>query len=131
VLPAGTVDHHRICHGSGTDAAIAKVDQHFCSLVAHLWQRLKSVPEGNGTMADNTLLVWINSGGGLHHGGHNNHAVVLLGGGGSFRTGRYLSYPAMRHCISDVYVSIAHAMGVDIKTFGDPMHCKGPLPGLT
>jgi hypothetical protein len=31
---------------------------------------------------------------------------------------------------NDLLVSIAQAFGLDVKTFGEPSYCKGPLPGL-
>jgi len=27
-------------------------------------------------------------------------------------------------------ISIAHAFGQNVETFGDPRYCNGPLPGL-
>ena len=32
--------------------------------------------------------------------------------------------------MSDLFVSIANAVGLPIATFGAPDHCRGPLPGL-
>lgn len=134
-----TEGHHEQAHqaqNNGMDstgmAMIIKIMTYQMSLVAELWKRLKEVPEGNATMADNTVLMYINSGGGRHHGGDGKHAVVLLGsGGGALKTGRYLQYKAGDHAISDVFVSVANALDVPTSTFGDPMVCKGPLPGLT
>jgi hypothetical protein len=125
-----TKGHHQQCHDRN-DNMIAAIDTFIASQVAYMRQRLQAVPEGNGTMADNTLIMWLNTGGGWHHHGWENHAVVLLGSaGGYFRTGRFLLHPVGKHCISDLFVSVANAMGVPITTFGDPMYCKGPLPNL-
>jgi hypothetical protein len=125
-----TKGHHNLHHDGDLDI-VEKIDTFVLGEVAHMFQRLTEIPEGNGTMADNSLVVYINTCGGKHHGGQDKHAVVMLGSaGGALRTGRYLSYPEKQHCISDVFVSIANAMGLEISTFGDPEHCKGPLPGL-
>jgi hypothetical protein len=131
LFPDGSkVLHHNVMHSGGGSAAV-RMDKVFAGEAVHIWERLRAVPEGGGTMADNTLLLFLNSGGGVHHGGHNNHCMILLGSaGGYFRTGRYLTIPPMRHAVSDLYVSVANAMDVPIRTFGDPGICKGPLPGL-
>jgi hypothetical protein len=97
------------------------------SLIARLFERLAQVPEDGGTMADNTLAVWVNSGGGKHHDGNATIPLVFVGDlkGAWAPAGKYLRVPGSR-CISDAFVSVARAMGVDTTTFGDPTKCKGP-----
>ena len=101
-IPAvgSTVGHHIECHDLNNDA-IQRIDTLFSQQVAVMLGKLKGAPEGSGTMLDNTLVMWINSGGGLHHSGWNNHAVVLAGkAGGALRTGRYLTFPLGAHCVT-------------------------------
>ncbi len=113
------------------DPAIMRMDGYILSKVAQMIENLSKVPDGAGTMLDSSLVMYVNAGGGKHHQGHNNHAVLLAGrAGGALKTGRYLSYAAKEHAISDLYVSVANMMGAPIKTFGDPTICKGPLPGV-
>jgi hypothetical protein len=67
------------------------VDKYFVSLFAKLIERFKSVQEGNGTMRDNSCVLWANNMG--NGGAHNNDRLPwLMAGscGGAFRTGRYL-----------------------------------------
>lgn len=129
-MPGENWSHHQVHHG-GDQPKILKIDQFVLSNVALMVERLAKTPEGNGTMLDNSLVVYINSCGGKHHGGQDNHAVVMVGkAGGTLRTGRYMTFAQKQHCISDVFVSMANMFGVPITKFGDPMHCKGPLPGL-
>jgi hypothetical protein len=123
-----TIGHHKQCHDNN-DAMIAKIDSYVVSQVADMWKRLKAAPEGNGSMADSSLLMLVNTGGGVHHGGAGSHAMVLVGSaGGAIKSGRYLSYAKGKHCIGDAYASIATAMGVPTEKFGDKS--VGPLPGL-
>lgn len=98
------------------------------SLITHLFDKLASIPEGDGTALDNTLLFWGNevSMGTTHT--HDNMPFVLAGGGWAFRTGRFLTYDASSH--ADLLVSLLNAMGVPDTTFGDPNYCTGPLNGL-
>ncbi|MEM9455335.1 MAG: DUF1552 domain-containing protein [Myxococcota bacterium] len=124
-----TKGHHNLHHDGDLDI-IEQIDAFVLSQLADMRQRLAQVPEGDGTMADQTLIMYVNTCGGKHHGGQDSHAIVLLGGAGYFETGRYLAFPEMEHSMADVFVSVANAMGVEIETFGTPEHCKGPLPGL-
>jgi hypothetical protein len=138
--PTQTTDEHNLHHQNDESSGpnygkltepIRQVDAYILSLVARMIENLSKVPEGNGTMLDNSLVMYVNAAGGKHHNGENLHAVLLAGGaGGALRTGRYLTFPSMQHAISDVYVSVANMLGVPITTFGDPAICKGPLPGL-
>jgi hypothetical protein len=53
----------------------------------------------------------------------------LLGGrGGGLRSGRFLTYDHPSH--NDLLVSLLNLFGDTRTTFGSPMHCTGPLPGL-
>jgi Protein of unknown function (DUF1552) len=111
------------------DNAILKVFQFKSAELAYLWQRLKSIPEGGGTMADNSLVVWINSGGGKHHNGNDYIPVVTLGTlGGRVRAGRYLNYPFKERKMGDFFTGLAHAMGLEQLTrFGDAAENTVPL----
>ncbi|MBC7658542.1 MAG: hypothetical protein H7249_02450, partial [Chitinophagaceae bacterium] len=52
------------------------------------------------------------------------------GAGGALKMGRYLNYKGLPH--NNLLVSLANAMGLsDIKTFGIPGVCTGPLANLT
>lgn len=125
-----TVGHHESHHQGHVDV-LAAIDTWMLSQLAALRARLEQVPEGDGTMADHTVIVYINCCGGIHHNGQDTHPVVMLGNaGGQLQTGRYLSYERGEHSLGDVYVSLANLMGLDIDVFGTPEHCKGPLPGL-
>jgi hypothetical protein len=110
-------------------AAVHSILTYQASELAHLLQRLKDVPEEGGSMADNTLVVWLNAGGGKHHDGYNTIPAVLIGDlGGKIPAGRFMKVNGKR-CISDLFVSLARAMGVDVMKFGDPTHGQGPIFG--
>ncbi|HKY37123.1 MAG TPA: DUF1552 domain-containing protein [Polyangiaceae bacterium] len=98
------------------------------SLIARLFDRLATIPEGDGTALDNTLLFWGNevSMGTIHN--HDNMPLLVAGGGWAFRTGRALTYAGNSH--ADLLVSLLNAMGVEQATFGDGNFCTGPLSGL-
>lgn len=123
---------HALSHSGVSDAnaknqLLLRQSWH-ASLIARLFDRLATVPEGDGTALDNTLLFWGNevSMGTTHT--HDNMPFLLAGGSWAFRTGRFLTYDKNSH--ADLLVSILNAMGVNESTFGDPAYCTGPLSGL-
>ncbi|HEX6272911.1 MAG TPA: DUF1552 domain-containing protein [Polyangiaceae bacterium] len=98
-------------------------------IVARLFDKLAQIPEGAGTAADNTLLVWCSevSQGDTHS--HVNMPFLVMGGGWHFQTGRYIQCPTgTSH--GKLLVSILNAMGVEANTFGVPEFAPGPLTEL-
>ncbi|HEY0137599.1 MAG TPA: DUF1552 domain-containing protein [Nannocystis sp.] len=96
----GTGDyHHDYAHQSGSDApaekqqVVTNAERVLAETVAKFAERLKQIPEGDGTVYDNTIIVWVSE---LANGGHghNQWPAVLLGGGAKkFKGGRYLRFP--------------------------------------
>jgi len=133
---AGVPDaHHDLSHlGDGDGSMVSKItaiNTWYAEQVKYLMDALAAIPEGDGTVLDNTLIVWGNE---LSRGNsHGNEPVpfVLLGGaGGALEMGRFLQYDGTRH--NRLLVSLCHAMGLtDQQTFGDTDGGSGGLPGLT
>ncbi|HEX3852151.1 MAG TPA: DUF1552 domain-containing protein [Polyangiaceae bacterium] len=127
--------HHEASHMSDTQGApyLTKINNWYAQQLSDFITTLKSIPEGNGTVFDNTLIVWGNE---LGIGNIHSHTRVpfLLAGsaGGYFKTGRYVSFPSGTFH-NNLLASVALAMGVPLtnNVFGNPMYCTGPLPGLT
>ncbi len=124
--------HHGISHDDSPDGhnKMYAIQRWYAEQFATFIDKLKSVKEGNGTLADNTVLVWVQelSNGASHS--HDNIPLVLAGSlGGTLKTGQYLSYPGTTS-ISNLWVSMLNAFGVDTKVFGDAAVCKGPVSGL-
>lgn len=127
-------DGHALSHAGPTDDASwaewSLRERWFGEQFAYLMQRMSQIPEGEGTMLDHTVILWINE---LAQGNTHSHQrmpFVLAGDlAGHFRTGRYLNYGNSPH--NNLLVSLCHAYGIDVQTFGDPAFCTGPLVGLT
>ncbi|HEY2252284.1 MAG TPA: DUF1552 domain-containing protein [Planctomycetaceae bacterium] len=127
--------HHDISHKPDTDEQaqqeLTRINHWFCEQVAYLAKRLSETPEpgGNGTLLDNITIVWTNELGKGNDHSHDNIPFVLVGGGLDFRMGRSLKFPAVPH--NRLLLSLAQAMGHELKHFGNPDHCSdGGLPGL-
>jgi hypothetical protein len=122
---------HWIGHQEGTPDAIrdtAIIRRFHAERVAQMAQRLDSIKEGNGTMLDNTLIVWMSDSGERHHGFCSEWPLVLVGGlGDRIKTaGRFLQYPAYgtagNRTIRNFYLALLHAVGVkgeEAEKFGE------------
>ncbi|HRI49074.1 MAG TPA: DUF1552 domain-containing protein [Pseudomonadota bacterium] len=107
---------------------VVLMNQYYASCVARLATALDAIPEGAGTMLDNTLVVWANE---LGRGDHNqnNVPIVLIGkaGGAIARGGRVLD--SGKQVFNRLGCTILNAMGVSAAGFGDVPDC-GVFPGL-
>ncbi len=110
--------HHLLSHTDGADWL--KVNRFFAEQVAYIAQKLDAVREGDRTLLDNSMILYLSS---MMTGNHDNQQlpVVLVGrGGGRIKTGRTLDYrnkPNRRMC--SLYLSLMDKMGVRLEGFGD------------
>ncbi|MEX1223057.1 MAG: hypothetical protein WEA31_00790, partial [Pirellulales bacterium] len=87
-------------------------------------------PGGDGSLLDNTLLVWTNELGKGNSHTRNDIPFVMVGGGLDFKLGRSLQFKNVHH--NRLLLSLAHGFGHEVTSFGDPNFCgDGPLTGLT
>lgn len=97
--------------------------------IAYLLDRLSEIPEGEGSVLDNTLVLW---GTEVSQGNSHSHLDVpfLLAGGKSvgLRGGQYLQLEGRSH--GELLLSILHMFGVTDAHFGHPDHGDGLLEQL-
>jgi hypothetical protein len=111
---------------------LTKINKWYCEQIVHLLQRLAETPEpgGDGSLLDNTLVLWTNELGKGNSHTLNDIPFVLVGGGLDFRMGRSLKFDKAPH--NRLLMSLAHGFGHHLEQFGNPDHCKrGPLSDLT
>ena len=85
---------------------------------------------GDGSMLDNTTIVWTNELGKGNSHTLNNIPFVLGGGGLGFTVGRAMDFERVPH--NRLLMSFCEAMGHPVESFGNPKFCKdGVLPQLT
>lgn len=120
-------DEHIMSHNE--PERYGEVKQWYMERLAYFVNKLKSVPEGEGTLFDNTMiLVCSEHGIGAHH-SHTNIPFMLVGGKWAFETGRYLQFNGRSN--NDMLLSVCHAMGLpQLTSFGDPNFCSGPMNEL-
>lgn len=119
------------CHASAHDADpnYIKIKAWYMKKFAELIDRLKAIPEGNGTLLDNTIIF---NGSELGQGNWHNHDnmpfIVAGGSVGGIKGNRVLEFKDEKH--NKLLVSIAQFMGHNVNSIGDQDPNGGPLPGL-
>ena len=132
---AMTEGHHDISHQNTTDAfaKIRTIHKHLWTQNLKLYEALKAMPDGDGTLWDKTLVVhWNELAQGDTHAINNNLVVFAGKADNAFRRGRYIDF-ANKQSFSDMLVTCHQYMGFsDVTSFGDArLAGTGPLQGLT
>jgi hypothetical protein len=124
-----TSAHHSMSH-DGTDrrADLQAIDTWYAKQFAYLLGKLDSVPEGTGTMLDNTLVVWGRELGSTSHRMERWPVVVAGKAGGALRTQRFLSVDGQQHV--KLLVAIGQLMGMTASSVGNRVLGSGPLVGM-
>ena len=122
--------HHSASHDDRSEA-YERVTRYYVGQLAYLAARLDAMPEGEGTVLDNSCLLFTSSmWSGTQHDA-SKLPVVLAGGlGGTLQTGRVLDYRGKgddHRKLCGMYLSILDRMGVKADHFGD---AEGPLEGF-
>jgi hypothetical protein len=120
--------HHDISHNTSAGLAQARIDQTYCETLAALLTNMSTIPDGSGTLLDNTLVVFFNevSDGNSHS--ITNMPVAMFGGKKlGLQTGQHLHFNG--RYMNDVWSAIAGAFGVTMK-FGDSAYSTGPVASL-
>ncbi len=127
--------HHQLSHEPDTNEPayekLIKINTWYCEQVAYLAKRLAETPEpgGEGSLLDNTTLVWTNELGKGNSHTRDNIPFVMVGGGLGFKMGQALDFNKVPH--NRLLLSFCEAMGYPEKSFGNPDFCAdGPLTGL-
>jgi len=114
--------HHLASH-EDTGDAFMRINQFYVSQYKYLIDKLAAMPEGEGTVLDNSCLVFMsNMWSGSQH--DNSKLPVLTAGtlGGTLETGRVLDYTTAgdeNRKMCSFYLSLADRMGVTLDRFGD------------
>ncbi len=111
---------------------LTKINQWYCEQLAYLAKKLSETkePDGNGTLLDNTTIVWTNELGQGNSHTLENIPFVVVGGGLGFKMGRSMKYDRVPH--NRLLMSLAHGFGHRIESFGNRDFCgAGPLQRLS
>jgi hypothetical protein len=114
--------HHPVSHHRNDPALIekkTKIDAYHISFLGYLAAKMQATPEGDGTLLDQSLLMY---GGGMGDGNLHRHTdlpCVLLGNlGGRLKAGRHIAYPSGTP-MTNLLVTLLDKLGVEVGTIGD------------
>jgi len=114
--------HHAVSHHqmrADLLARLAKINTHHMELFARFLQKMQSTPDGDGTLLDNSLIIY---GAGMSN--SNAHTprdlpIALAGGaGGQIKGGRHLRMPAGLP-LANLHLTVLDKMGVPVEHLGN------------
>jgi hypothetical protein len=108
---------HGLGHIDQPDSPVwTKIRQYNCEMLVKLMKSLEAIPEGSGSMMDNTLIVYSSNNGEKQHTDGSNWPFVILGNaGGRFKTGQYTHIE--KRPINDLYTTFLHGVGAPVDRF--------------
>ena len=114
--------HHAASHNNNSDD-YERIAHFHLAQYAYLAQKLDGMKEGEGTVLDNSCLMFLsNMWIGRKH-DNSRLPLVLAGGlGGTLKTGRTLSYlgqPDEKRRMQSLYLSLMDRYGMKVDTFGE------------
>jgi hypothetical protein len=122
-------NHHALSHLdlSSPDVfkPMAAIDRWFADKTAAFVTSLQKTPEGNGTLLDNTLVMYTSE---VSDGTHSyaNMPIALFGGPGvHLKGGRFLR--ESNRPMNDLWLAMAGMFGSPVRTLGAPEQSTGPI----
>lgn len=113
--------HHPVSHNNGVPEQVAKkmaVDMYHLVLFTNFLDKLKAIPDGDGTVFDHSLFLYGSgmSNGNLHT--HENLPILLVGGAaGKLKGGRHIKAPKGTP-LSNLYLALLDKAGAPVEKFG-------------
>lgn len=106
---------------------LSRINKFHASQFAYYLEKLKSTPDGAGSLLDHTLVVY---GAGMSDGNAHSPAnlpILLAGGGGEIKGGRHLRFPTDTP-VANLHVTLLGKLGIDAERLAES---TGPLPELS
>ncbi len=118
--------HHLLSHSDTADWL--RVNQFFVEQVAYIARRLDGIREGERTLLDNTMLLFLSSMMTGQHDASQLPAVLVGGGGGRIHGGRVLNYRTnANRQMCRLYLSMLDKMNIRPGRFGDAAEPLGEV----
>jgi hypothetical protein len=109
-------------HGEREDriADFAKINRYHVSLVPYFLEKLKNTPDGDGTLLDNTLILYGSPMGNSNVHNHKRCPLFLAGHAGGMLKGNLHFKAADGTPMANVMLTLLHGLGLDdMERFGD------------
>jgi hypothetical protein len=112
--------HHSVSHHLNNPdkmARMVKINTYYVQMYARFLEKLRAMPDGNGSVFDHSLLVY-----GAGMADSNGHATdplpMVLTGGGAGKGLRHVELP-VRSPIGNLWLNVAAKYGTQMDQFGD------------
>jgi hypothetical protein len=100
-------------------ANYAKVNRYHVQNLAYFCEKLRNIPDGDGTVLDHVLIYKGSNMGNSHRHAHEKVPVILVGGiDGTFAGNRHLVFPDNTQRTSNMLLSVLYLYGIDMDTIG-------------
>jgi hypothetical protein len=114
--------HHPLSH-HGNDpekiARMAKINQFHVSLFAEFLGKLKSTPDGNGSLLDHSLYLYGSGMGNPNVHDHKNLPILVAGGAaGGMKGGRHIKFEKPTP-LANLHLTLLDRVGVRLDSFAD------------
>jgi hypothetical protein len=126
--------HHPLTHHQNLPEKMdkcAKIQTYHVKLFADYLEKLRSVPDGDGSLLDHVILLF---GGGISHSDRHTHGplptLVVGGGAGTIKGGRHLVYPEHTP-LANLQLTLLTNLGVPVEKLGDSTGQLKELYGLS
>lgn len=113
--------HHPTTHHKGDPeklAKVAKINAFHVSLFSYFLQRLAATKEGDGTLLDNSIIMYGSGMGNPDVHDHTNLPILVAGGAGSMKGGRHIRYAAPMP-LANLHLTLLDKAGVRLDKFAD------------
>ena len=113
--------HHGLSHNEDDDVKsqdqLTRINKWYAEQMAYMLKRLAETPEpgGNGSLLDNTLVVWTNELGKGNTHLLDNIPFVLAGNGLDYKMGRVVRQPEVTH--NRLLMALAHGLRASYRAF--------------
>jgi hypothetical protein len=96
-----------------------KINTYHVGLLPYLFDRLKKIPDGDGTMLDSSLVVYGSAMGNSNMHNHKRCPLLVAGHAGGRVKGHLHVKAADGTPMANAMLSVLHALDVDLPSFGD------------
>jgi hypothetical protein len=113
--------HHQLSHHNNDPEKLekcTKIQIHHVALFTAYLEKLRSTPDGEGSLLDNSVILY---GAGLSNSDRHTHTslptVVVGGGGGTIKGGRHLVYPEGTP-LTNLHLTLLDKVGIPVDRLG-------------
>jgi hypothetical protein len=100
-------------------AEFAKLNRYHVSLIPYFLQKLKDTPDGDGNLLDHSMVMYGSPMGDGNVHNHKRVPIFIAGHGGGTLKGNLHVRCKDSTPMANVYLTMLHKLGVDVKSFGD------------